>query len=109
MRANTNSLNSRWAKAECLGLLIGSGFVINNLLADHISKSYDNERSTALDFAVPNTDIHCTEVLNTVPAVQHALNDEVRLRLSLNDGCRVELRFECMCGDIFGNRLCGQR
>lgn len=49
--------------AQCLELLIENGFDVNTLLADHISKSYDDERKTALYFAVCNNDIHCTEVL----------------------------------------------
>ena len=36
-------------------------------------------------------------------AIQYALNDEVMLRLLLNNGYQVELCFECMHGDIFGN------
>uniref|UniRef100_H0WBC2 Ankyrin repeat and SOCS box protein 15 n=1 Tax=Cavia porcellus TaxID=10141 RepID=H0WBC2_CAVPO len=135
---------------QCLELLIESGFDVNILLADHISKSYDDERKTALYFAVSNNDIHCTEVLlaagadpNLDPlncllvavrannheivrlllshganvncyfmhvndtrfpsAIQYALNDEVMLRLLLNNGYQVEMCFDCMHGDIFGN------
>lgn len=135
---------------QCLELLIDNGFDVNALLADHISQSYDDERKTALYFAVSNNDIHCTEVLlaagadpNLDPlncllvavransheivrlllsyganvncyfmhvndtrfpsAIQYALNDEVMLRLLLNNGYQVELCFECMHGDIFGN------
>lgn len=36
-------------------------------------------------------------------AIQYALNDEVMLRLLLNNGYQVEMCFECMHGDIFGN------
>ncbi|XP_023559188.1 ankyrin repeat and SOCS box protein 15 isoform X3 [Octodon degus] len=136
--------------AQCLELLIESGFDINALLADHISKSYEDERKTALYFAVSNNDIHCTEVLlaagadpNLDPlncllvavrannheivrlllshganvncyfmrvndtrfpsAIQYALNDEVMLRLLLNHGYQVEMCFDCMHGDVFGN------
>ncbi|XP_028728807.1 ankyrin repeat and SOCS box protein 15 [Peromyscus leucopus] len=135
--------------AQCLELLIDNGFDVNALLADHISQSYDDERKTALYFAVSNNDIHCTEVLlaagadpNLDPlncllvavranrhelvrlllsyganvncylyvndtrfpsAIQYALNDEVMLRLLLNNGYQVELCFDCMHGDIFGN------
>ncbi|XP_066118302.1 ankyrin repeat and SOCS box protein 15 isoform X2 [Saccopteryx bilineata] len=135
---------------QCLELLIENGFDVNALLADHISESYDDERKTALYFAVSNNDIHCTEVLlnagadpNLDPlncllvavrannheivllllshganvncyfmhvndtrfpsAIQYALNDEVMLRLLLNNGYQVELCFECLHGDIFGN------
>lgn len=136
--------------AQCLELLIENGFDVNTLLADHISKSYDDERKTALYFAICNNDIHCTEVLlaagadpNLDPlncllvavrahnheivrlllahganvncyfmhvndthfpsAIQYALNDEVMLRLLLNNGYQVEMCFDCMHGDIFGN------
>ena len=136
--------------AQCLELLIENGFDVNTLLADHISKSYDDERKTALYFAVCNNDIHCIEVLlaagadpNLDPlncllvavrannheivrlllahgadvncyfrhvndthfpsAIQYALNDEVMLRLLLNNGYQVEMCFDCMHGDIFGN------
>lgn len=135
---------------QCLELLIENGFDVNSLLADHISESYDDERKTALYFAVSNNDIHCTEVLlnagadpNLDPlncllvavrannheivrlllahganvncyfmhvndtrfpsAIQYALNDEAMLRLLLNNGYQVEMCFECMHGDIFGN------
>ncbi|XP_051857172.1 ankyrin repeat and SOCS box protein 15 isoform X3 [Antechinus flavipes] len=36
-------------------------------------------------------------------AIQYALNDEVMLRLLLNNGFQVEMCFDCMHGDIFGN------
>ncbi|XP_007944951.1 ankyrin repeat and SOCS box protein 15 [Orycteropus afer afer] len=136
--------------AQCLELLIENGFNVNTLLADHISKSYDDRRKTALYFAVSNNDIQCTEVLlaagadpNLDPlnsllvavrahnheivrlllshgadvncyfmrvndthfpsAIQYALDDEAMLRLLLNNGYQVELCFDCMHGDIFGN------
>lgn len=136
--------------AQCLELLIENGFDVNSLLSDHISESYDDERKTALYFAVCNNDILCTEILlaagadpNLDPlncllvavrasnheivrlllahganvncyfmhvndtrfpsAIQYALNDEVMLRLLLNNGYQVEMCFECMHGDIFGN------
>lgn len=135
---------------QCLELLIENGFDVNTLLADHISESYDDERKTALYFAVSNNDIQCTEVLlaagadpNLDPlncllvavrannheivrlllshganvncyfmrvndtrfpsAIQYALNDEVMLRLLLNNGYQVEMCFDCMHGNIFGN------
>nr|XP_026244490.1 ankyrin repeat and SOCS box protein 15 isoform X2 [Urocitellus parryii] len=135
---------------QCLELLIENGFDVNALLADHISQNYDDDRKTALYFAVSNNDIHCTEVLlaagadpNLDPlncllvavrannheivrlllshganvncyfmhvndtrfpsAIQYALNDEVMMRLLLNNGYQVEMCFDCMHGDIFGN------
>uniref|UniRef100_A0A6I8P4J1 Leiomodin 2 n=1 Tax=Ornithorhynchus anatinus TaxID=9258 RepID=A0A6I8P4J1_ORNAN len=36
-------------------------------------------------------------------AIQYALTDEVMLRLLLNNGYQVEMCFDCMHGDIFGN------
>ncbi|XP_043821990.1 ankyrin repeat and SOCS box protein 15 isoform X3 [Dromiciops gliroides] len=36
-------------------------------------------------------------------AIQYALNDEAMLRLLLNNGYQVEMCFDCMHGDIFGN------
>ncbi|XP_061228957.1 ankyrin repeat and SOCS box protein 15 isoform X2 [Neopsephotus bourkii] len=36
-------------------------------------------------------------------AIQYALNDEVMLRLLLNHGYNVEMCFDCMHQDIFGN------
>ncbi|XP_076185929.1 ankyrin repeat and SOCS box protein 15 isoform X2 [Aptenodytes patagonicus] len=49
--------------SQCLELLIENGFDVNTLLAEHISNSYDDERKSALYFAVSNNDILCTEVL----------------------------------------------
>ncbi|KAM6202788.1 ankyrin repeat and SOCS box protein 15 [Rhynchocyon petersi] len=136
--------------AQCLELLVENGFDVNSLLADHISESYDDQRKTALYFAVSNNDVQCTEVLlaagadpNLDPlnsllvavrannheivrlllahgadvncyfmhvndtrfpsAIQYALNDEAMLRLLLNHGYQVEMCFDCMHGDIFGN------
>ncbi|XP_019364821.1 PREDICTED: ankyrin repeat and SOCS box protein 15 [Gavialis gangeticus] len=135
---------------QCLELLIENDFDVNALLAEHISESYDDERKTALYFAVSNNDVLCTEMLlqagadpNKDPlncllvavragnheivrlllshranvncyfmlindthfpsAIQYALNDEVMLRLLLNHGYKVEMCFDCMHGDIFGN------
>ncbi|XP_053107595.1 ankyrin repeat and SOCS box protein 15 isoform X6 [Hemicordylus capensis] len=135
---------------QCLELLIENDFDVNALLAKHISESYDDERRTALYFAVSNNDILSTEVLlqagadpNKDPlncllvavragnheivrlllsyganvncyfnlvndthfpsAIQYALNDEIMLRLLLNHGYDVDMCFDCMHGDIFGN------
>uniref|UniRef100_A0A8C3LG11 Ankyrin repeat and SOCS box containing 15 n=1 Tax=Chrysolophus pictus TaxID=9089 RepID=A0A8C3LG11_CHRPC len=136
--------------SQCLELLIENDFDVNTVLDDHISNSYDDERKTALYFAVSNNDILCTEILlkaganpNKDPlncllvavrggnheivrlllsyganvncyfmmvndthfpsAIQYALNDEVMLRLLLNHGYNVELCFDCMHQDVFGN------
>nr|XP_003221372.1 PREDICTED: ankyrin repeat and SOCS box protein 15 isoform X2 [Anolis carolinensis] len=135
---------------QCLELLIENDFDVNTVLAEHISQSYDDERKTALYFAVSNNDILSIEILlqagadpNKDPlncllvavragnheivrlllyyganvncyfnlvndthfpsAIQYALNDEVMLRMLLNHGYKVELCFDCMHGDIFGN------
>ncbi|XP_078537028.1 ankyrin repeat and SOCS box protein 15 [Lissotriton helveticus] len=135
---------------QCLELLIENGFDVNDLLAEHMSENYDDERRSALFFAVSNNDILCTEVLlkagadpNQDPlncllvavrsgsheivrlllsyranvncyfmrvndthfpsAIQYALNDELMLRLLLNNGYQAELCFDCMHSDIFGN------
>nr|XP_056703169.1 ankyrin repeat and SOCS box protein 15 isoform X2 [Euleptes europaea] len=48
---------------QCLELLIENDFDVNALLAKHISESYDDERKTALYFAVSNNDILSTEIL----------------------------------------------
>ncbi|XP_061496145.1 ankyrin repeat and SOCS box protein 15 isoform X2 [Rhineura floridana] len=137
---------------QCLELLIENDFDVNAFLAEHISQSYDDERKTALYFAVSHNDILSTELMlqagadpNKDPlncllvavragnheivrlllsyganvncyfnlvndthfpsAIQYALNDEVMLRLLLNHGYRVDLCFDCMHGDIFGNSL----
>ncbi|XP_042728336.1 ankyrin repeat and SOCS box protein 15 isoform X2 [Lagopus leucura] len=49
--------------SQCLELLIENDFDVNTVLDDHISNSYDDERKTALYFAVSNNDILCTEIL----------------------------------------------
>ncbi|XP_029471388.1 ankyrin repeat and SOCS box protein 15 isoform X2 [Rhinatrema bivittatum] len=135
---------------QCVELLLESGFDVNVPLAEHISESYEDERKSALFFAVSNNDILCTEMLlragadpNRDPlncllvavragnheivrlllsyganvncffmlvhdthfpsAIQYALNDEIMLRMLLNNGYRAEMCFDCMHGDIFGN------
>ncbi|KAH0616560.1 hypothetical protein JD844_027756 [Phrynosoma platyrhinos] len=135
---------------QCLELLIENDFDVNAMLAEHISQSYDDERKTALYFAVSNNDILSTEILlqagadpNKDPlncllvavragnheivrlllsyganvncyfnlvndthfpsAIQYALNDEIMLRMLLNHGYKVDLCFDCMHGDVFGN------
>ncbi|XP_075456010.1 ankyrin repeat and SOCS box protein 15 isoform X2 [Ascaphus truei] len=134
---------------QCLELLIENDFDVNELLAEHISDTYDDRRKTALFYAVSNKDVLCTEMLlksganpNKDPltcllvairagnheivrlllaheadvncyfmlvndthfpsAIQHALNDELMLRLLLNNGYQAEMCFDCMHGDIFG-------
>ncbi|XP_053572635.1 ankyrin repeat and SOCS box protein 15 isoform X1 [Bombina bombina] len=134
---------------QCLELLIENEFDVNELLAEHVSETYDDKRKTALFFAVSNKDVLCTEMLlkagaypNNDPlncllvavragnheivrlllahradvncyfmlvndthfpsAIQYALNDDIMLRLLLNNGYKAEMCFDCFHGDIFG-------
>ncbi|KAF4095220.1 ankyrin repeat and SOCS box protein 15-like [Onychostoma macrolepis] len=49
--------------AQCLQLLIDSGFNVNALLDQTISENYSDMRRSALYFAVSNGDVICTEML----------------------------------------------
>lgn len=49
--------------AQCLQLLIDSGFDVNALLEQTISDNYSDMRRSALYFAVSNGDVTCTEML----------------------------------------------
>ncbi|XP_063302881.1 ankyrin repeat and SOCS box protein 15 isoform X2 [Pelobates fuscus] len=135
---------------QCLQLLIENDFDVNELLAEHISENYDDNRKSALFFAVSNQDVLCTEMLlksgadpNQDPlncllvavrsqnheivrlllahnadvncyfmlvnnthfpsAIQYALNDEMMLRMLLNNGYHVQMCFDCMHGDVYGD------
>lgn len=148
--ANTNSLSSRWTKCTVPRTADWNGFDVNSLLSDHISESYDDERKTALYFAVCNNDILCTEILLTLqvqtqtwipstvywwqwgpvimklsgcflpmelmsivtswrwmtlvsPSATVCPKWRGNAQLLLNNGYQVEMCFECMHGDIFGN------
>uniref|UniRef100_A0A1B8Y6E9 SOCS box domain-containing protein n=1 Tax=Xenopus tropicalis TaxID=8364 RepID=A0A1B8Y6E9_XENTR len=48
---------------QCLDLLIQSGFDVNFMLAQRVRKGYDDERKSALYFAVSNNDIGSTHLL----------------------------------------------
>ncbi|XP_056380407.1 ankyrin repeat and SOCS box protein 14 isoform X2 [Hyla sarda] len=48
---------------ECLELLLRSGFDVNFMLAQRVRKGYDDERKSALYFAVSNSDITSTKLL----------------------------------------------
>ncbi|XP_064417598.1 ankyrin repeat and SOCS box protein 15 isoform X4 [Latimeria chalumnae] len=48
---------------QCLELLTESGFDVNDILGQHVSDSYHDERKTALFFAVSHDDIMSTELL----------------------------------------------
>nr|XP_006122705.1 ankyrin repeat and SOCS box protein 15 isoform X1 [Pelodiscus sinensis] len=89
---------------QCLELLIENDFDVNTLLAEHISENYDDERKTALYFAVSNNDILCTEVLlkaganpnkdplNCLLVALRAGNHEI-VRLLLSYGANVNCYF----------------
>ncbi len=49
--------------AQCLQLLIDSGFDVNALLDQTISDNYSDMRRSTLYFAVSNGDVTCTEML----------------------------------------------
>ncbi|XP_071659471.1 ankyrin repeat and SOCS box protein 15 isoform X3 [Patagioenas fasciata] len=90
--------------SQCLELLIENGFDVNTLLAEHMSDSYDDERKTALYFAVSNNDILCTEILlkaganpnkdplNCLLVAVRAGNHEI-VRLLLSYGANVNCYF----------------
>ncbi|XP_030072071.1 ankyrin repeat and SOCS box protein 15 isoform X2 [Microcaecilia unicolor] len=92
------------SQVQCLELLIESGFGINDLLAEHISQSYDDERKSALFFAVSHNDILCTEMLlragadpnrdplNCLLVAVRAGNHEI-VRLLLSYGANVNCFF----------------
>ncbi|XP_069824907.1 LOW QUALITY PROTEIN: ankyrin repeat and SOCS box protein 14 [Dendropsophus ebraccatus] len=48
---------------ECLELLIRSGFDVNFMLAQRVRKGYDDERKSALYFAISNSDIPSAKLL----------------------------------------------
>ncbi|KAG8540734.1 hypothetical protein GDO81_018681 [Engystomops pustulosus] len=48
---------------ECLNLLLRSGFDVNFMLAQRVRKGYDDERKSALYFAVSNSDITSAKLL----------------------------------------------
>ncbi|KAM5148426.1 ankyrin repeat and SOCS box protein 14 [Mantella aurantiaca] len=48
---------------ECLNLLLKSGFDVNFMLAQRVRKGYDDERKSALYFAVSNSDISSATLL----------------------------------------------
>lgn len=89
---------------QCLELLIENDFDVNALLAKNISQSYDDERKTALYFAVSNNDIQSTEVLlkagadpnkdplNCLLVAVRAGNHEI-VRLLLSYGANVNCYF----------------
>ncbi|XP_053576828.1 ankyrin repeat and SOCS box protein 14 [Bombina bombina] len=49
--------------SQCLNLLLRSGFDVNFMLAQRVRKGYDDERKSALYFAVSNNDISSAHLL----------------------------------------------
>ncbi|XP_070825290.1 dynein axonemal heavy chain 12 [Chaetodon trifascialis] len=131
--------------ARCVETLLKAGYDPNFMLHPRVRRSYDDERRSALFFAVSNNDLQCTrllleagamvnqdpinclqvalrqgnyELINTLlkaganvnyysrinsthfpSALQHALKDEVMLRMILNHGYDVKRCFDCPYGD----------
>ncbi|KAM3844731.1 ankyrin repeat and SOCS box protein 14 isoform 3-T3 [Vipera latastei] len=102
--------------SQCLEFLLRSGFEANFMLDRRIQKSYEDERKSALYFAVSNGDIESAHLLldagalpNQDPvnclqvalrmALQYTLKDEVLLRMLLNYGYNVSRCFDCPHGD----------
>lgn len=131
--------------AHCIEILLRAGYDPNFMLHPRLRRSYDDERRSALFFAVSNNDLQCTrflleagamvnqdpinclqvalrqgnyELINTLlkyganvnyysrvntthfpSALQHALKDEVMLRMILNHGYDVKRCFDCPYGD----------
>ncbi|XP_034552211.1 dynein heavy chain 12, axonemal [Notolabrus celidotus] len=131
--------------AHCVEMLLKAGFDPNFMLHQRVRCNYDDERRSALFFAVSNNNLQCTrllleagamvnqdpinclqvalrqgnyELVNTLlksganvnyysrvntthfpSALQHALKDEVMLRMILNHGYDVKRCFDCPYGD----------
>ncbi|XP_017568190.1 dynein heavy chain 12, axonemal isoform X2 [Pygocentrus nattereri] len=129
---------------QCLELLLSAGFDPNFMLHPRVRRNYDDERRSALYFAVSNNDVQSArllleagamanqdpvsclqvalhlgnyELINTLlryganvnyyarvntthfpSALQHALKDEVMLRMLLNHGYDVQRCFDCPYG-----------
>ncbi|KAM9785998.1 dynein axonemal heavy chain 12 [Neosynchiropus ocellatus] len=131
--------------ANCVDLLLKAGYDPNFMLHPRVRRNYDDQRRSALFFAVSNSDLQCSrllleggamvnqdpisclqlalrqgnyELINTLlrfganvnyysrvntthfpSAIQHALKDEVMLRMILNHGYDVKRCFDCPYGD----------
>ncbi|XP_063072176.1 dynein axonemal heavy chain 12 isoform X2 [Engraulis encrasicolus] len=129
---------------ECLEMLLSAGYDPNYRLASWVSRHYDDERKSALFFAVTNEDLRSVKILleagalpNQDPikclqvalrsgnyelinvllrhganvnyfstvnpahfpsALQHALKDDVLLRMLFNYGYDIKLCFDCPYG-----------
>ncbi|XP_066529411.1 dynein axonemal heavy chain 12 isoform X1 [Hoplias malabaricus] len=130
---------------QSLELLLNAGFDPNFMLHPRVRRNYDDERRSALYFAVSNNDVQSArllleagamanqdpvsclqvavrlgnyELINTLlryganvnyysrvntthfpSALQHALKDEVMLRMLLNHGYDVQRCFDCPYGE----------
>ncbi|MEE6524857.1 hypothetical protein FKM82_024542, partial [Ascaphus truei] len=70
---------------ECLDLLLRSGFDVNFMLAQRVQKGYDDERKSALYFAVSNGDVSSAHLL--LDAGAHPNQDPVNcLQVALRMG-----------------------
>ncbi|XP_053705709.1 dynein axonemal heavy chain 12 [Synchiropus splendidus] len=131
--------------ANCVELLLKAGYDPNFMLHPRVRRNYDDQRRSALFFAVSNNDLQCSrllleggamvnqdpisclqlalrqgnyELINTLlkfganvnyysrvntthfpSAIQHALKDEVMLRMILNHGYDVKRCFDCPYGN----------
>ncbi|XP_019724166.1 dynein heavy chain 12, axonemal isoform X2 [Hippocampus comes] len=89
--------------AHCLEVLLKADFDPNQMLHPRMRRNYDDERKSALFFAVSNNDLQCTRLLLEAGAMMnqdpYALKDEVMLRMILNHGYDVKRCFDCPYGD----------
>ncbi|XP_054902137.1 dynein axonemal heavy chain 12 isoform X1 [Poeciliopsis prolifica] len=70
---------------QCLEILLKSGFDPNFMLHPRVRRSYDDERRSALFFAVSNNDLHCTRLLLEAGAMVN--QDPVKcLQVALRQG-----------------------
>ncbi|KAM9325467.1 ankyrin repeat and SOCS box protein 14 [Gastrophryne carolinensis] len=80
---------------ECLDLLLKSGFDVNFMLAHRVRKGYDDERKSALYFAVSNSDLSSARLLLDAGALpnQDPVNClQVALRLGNYELVKLLLR-----------------
>ncbi|XP_035513032.1 ankyrin repeat and SOCS box protein 14 isoform X2 [Morone saxatilis] len=94
--------------AHCVEMLLKAGYDPNFMLHPRVRRNYDDERKSALFFAVSNNDLQCTRLLleagamvnqDPINCLQYALKDEVMLRMILNHGYDVKRCFDCPYGN----------